>query len=181
MPDSVTCSIDGCERPYRSRGWCKVHYERWRTTGSTDSVRGVDLDPVDYFWSIVDVGHPLGCWNWTGTRRADGYGYFRRLPGTALVHRIAYKLLRGEIPAGQQLDHLCRNTSCVNPDHLEPVTAKVNTLRGYAPCARQARRTSCIRGHQFTPENTYTPPGDSKRYCRTCRRQRRRDQAGMAA
>jgi hypothetical protein len=64
------------------------------------------------------------------------------------------------------IDHLCRNTSCVRPDHLEVVTREENALRG----SRNAAKTHCDRGHEFTPENTYVPPSRDHRACRECRR-----------
>ena len=70
-----------------------------------------------------------------------------------------------------QLDHLCRNTRCVNPEHLEAVTQRENILRGIGFAARQARQENCIHGHAFTPENTYVHKGH--RYCRACRNRRR--------
>ena len=112
------------------------------------------------FWAQVQ---PTGfCWLWTG-RTHDGYG--RYSGGSS--HRIAYELLVGPIPDGLELDHLCRVTQCVNPDHLEPVTREENIRRRYLLV------TSCKNGHPFTPENTYPIPPtvrrSGKRACRTCR------------
>jgi hypothetical protein len=69
------------------------------------------------------------------------------------------------------LDHLCRNTRCVNPDHLEPVTLAENVLRGVSSPAMNARKTHCDSGHEFTPANTYISPR-SERKCRACGRER---------
>jgi len=82
-------------------------------------------------------------------------------------HIVAWELFRGPVPAGLQLDHLCRNRACINPNHLEPVTSRENTLRGVGPAARWAKRTHCERGHEFTPDNTLTRPNGSRR-CRVC-------------
>jgi hypothetical protein len=87
------------------------------------------------------------------------------------AHRFAWELLRGAIPDGLTLDHLCRNRRCVNPDHLEPVTAVENTMRGQAPHAINARKTHCLRGHAFDEENTYVR-SDGARICRACVRAR---------
>lgn len=108
-----------------------------------------------------------GCWEWTGTKQANGYGAFYENGRVLRSHRWSYEHHVGPIPDGLQIDHLCRNRACVNPAHLEPVTALEN--------ARRAMRTHCVNGHEFTPENTYIP-ADGKRYCRECRRRRVREQ-----
>jgi hypothetical protein len=100
---------------------------------------------------------PSGCWLWTACKSERGYGRIG-VGGKALrAHRVAYEIFVGPIPDGLCLDHLCRNTSCVNPEHLEPVTCKVNVQRGMAgQNKREAAkaRTHCLLGHELTPENT---------------------------
>lgn len=100
------------------------------------------------------------CWEWTGTLDKDGYGMHSR----GLAHRVAWMLLRGEIPEGLELDHLCRNRSCVNPDHLEPVTHQENLNRGLR--GMRARSGRCRNGHEVTGDNA-RPSG---RYvqCKMC-------------
>jgi hypothetical protein len=122
---------------------------------------------AERFWQRVDAAGD--CWIWTAYTDAAGYGVFREGTLRLRAHRVAYELLIGPIPEGLVIDHLCRNTSCVNPSHLEPVTTRVNTLRGVGPAARQAQQTHCKRGHEFTPENTYLELGGRKRVCRTCK------------
>lgn len=78
-------------------------------------------------------------------------------------------LLVGPIPQGLHLDHLCRNTRCVNPDHLEPVTPKVNNSRGFSPSAKRGKMTQCKNGHEFTDANTRIDKM-GRRCCRQCRR-----------
>ncbi|NED52837.1 HNH endonuclease, partial [Micromonospora aurantiaca] len=73
-------------------------------------------------------------------------------------------------------DHLCRNRACVNVTHLEIVTNRINILRGETLQAANAAKTHCIRGHEFTPENTYVKNGG--RDCRTCARERQRETYG---
>lgn len=109
---------------------------------------------------IVDSG----CWEWTGHIGRNGYGQFRLGRGhMTSPHRAAYEALVGPIPEGLQLDHLCRNKSCFNPSHLEPVTGAENIRR------RAAAVTHCCRGHEFTPENTRKERGSHRR-CKTCQR-----------
>lgn len=131
------------------------------------------------FWTKVNRSGPWPllrhlsgrCWMWTASLRADGYGQFRiggRADGrTVRAHRVAYELLIGPIPEGLVIDHLCRNRACVNPDHLEPVTHKVNVLRGEGVSAKAARATSCPYGHAYDKANTYWRR-DGRRYCRAC-------------
>lgn len=108
-----------------------------------------------------------GCWEWRGARDVTGYGRVRFGGRLLLVHRAVYELVVGAIPAGLQIDHLCRNRSCCNPDHLEPVTRRENILRGVSVVARNAVKTHCIRGHEFTLENTRAT-GTGNRACRAC-------------
>lgn len=179
--DRTHCEYDGCDRggPF-TRGYCSKHYSRWRRTGTsegrgtTPSVDDPLSDPDTWFWPKVDVGHPLGCWEWTGHIQTSGYGQFRYRrsgqPHVAVVaHRVAYELLIGPIPDDRELDHLCRNRACVNPDHLEPVTKHENMLRGESPFAKNARKSRCVNGHDYTDANTYLTP-DGRRSCRTCMR-----------
>ena len=121
------------------------------------------LKPVpvtERVWRYVDATGD--CWEWTGGR-TSGYGHISGGDGTfRRAHRVVYEFLVGPVPRGMQLDHLCRNRACVNPDHLEPVTPGENTRR--SPLSR-ARRTHCPQGHEYTPENTSV----SKRNQRSCR------------
>lgn len=121
------------------------------------------------FWAKVEVTE--GCWLWRGYIDAAGYGRFTS-DGTPIAHRVAYQFIVGRIPEGMELDHLCRQRNCVNPDHLEPVTHHVNMLRG---C--QAQQTHCINGHPFDAENTrirVRRDGTTYRQCYPCVRERGR-------
>jgi hypothetical protein len=129
----------------------------------------------DYFWSHVQPCPMSGCWHWTGATQGNGYATTKWRRRTALAHRISFGILRDSLYPDMHLDHLCRNRSCVNPDHLEQVTPRENTVRGLAPEAarrRHASVTHCPRGHEYTKENTKTRLGRGyvERECRTCRR-----------
>lgn len=88
-----------------------------------------------------------------------------------MAHRYAYEAMIAEIPDGLQIDHLCRNTLCVNPYHMEPVTAKVNIQRREEARIAEGIPTLCARGHEFTVANTLVKSGNNgKRACRTCHR-----------
>ncbi len=106
-----------------------------------------------------------GCWLWIAAS-ARGYGRVDVNGKLSQAHRVVYEILRGPIPDGLQLDHLCRVRCCVNPDHLEPVTLAENVRRGIY------LTTICKRGHKWTPENTYIVPQTGARQCRTCRLKR---------
>lgn len=110
------------------------------------------------------------CWNWTGARNSKGYGFVYRNGQRLMAHQAAYMEWVGPIPEGMTLDHLCRNTSCCNPLHLEAVTMRENLLRGNGWSGRNARKTHCPAGHEYAPENTYVRLG--QRHCRTCHRER---------
>lgn len=131
------------------------------------------------FWRHVSKSaDPDGCWLWTASLRGGAYGQFGVRHGhVVLAHRYSYGLAFGEIPAGLQIDHLCRETRCIRPDHLEAVTARENTLRSNAPSALNAAKDECLRGHPFDDANTYLMPSKSgrpARFCRACGRERSR-------
>ena len=127
------------------------------------------------FWRRVRKRGENDCWLWTGATKGRSqdaqYGCLfsgkRTRAGNPLpvpAHRVSYELHVGPVPDGLHLDHLCRVSRCVNPDHLEPVTLRENLLRG----ADARRRDHCPHGHPYDEENTYVHRGH--RYCRTCNR-----------
>lgn len=126
------------------------------------------MTPEERFWPKVNRKDDDSCWEWTGWRSRNGYGRLRLTKHTEVAaHRFSYELLVGPIPEGLQIDHLCRNRSCVNPAHLEPVTCQENLLRGLTIAARNAAKTHCPRGHSYSGENLYRKPNGG-RECRAC-------------
>ena len=122
------------------------------------------------FWSKVQTAES-GCWEWTGAKSPIGYGsctnYAEPDKGrrkNIAAHRLVWLLERGPIPPNLQIDHLCCNKGCVNPDHLELVTQRENLLRGDTLAARNAAKTHCRLGH---PYDGFTPYG---RRCGICNR-----------
>ena len=114
-----------------------------------------------------------GCWLWQGPRMPNGYGKVRSGPGQRErpAHKVAYEHYVGEVDRGLQLDHLCRNRACVNPQHLEPVSPSVNTDR---QDHANRRKDVCPRGHPYPrgPDGQWIRGVDGKRRCPTCRRLR---------
>jgi hypothetical protein len=134
------------------------------------------------FWPKVEKNGPLWqgtpCWLWLGVIDRHGYGQYHRYR----AHRVAFFLTHGYWPP-DDLDHLCRVHNCVNPAHLEPVTRRVNLLRGETVTARNAAVTHCPAGHEYSPENTRLQfrPGTIIRKCKTCHREWERARRRRAA
>ena len=174
----LVCLFSGCQKTSVSRGFCGTHYARLRKHGSVDITRPGGRRKTDQailFWSHVNKTDT--CWIWTAYRDKDGYGRFGN-PNIP-AHRWAYQSLNGPIPNGLTLDHLCRVPACVNPAHLEPVSSRLNTLRGIGISANNATKTHCKNGHEFNATNTRITV-DGTRRCRICARDEMRRRRSSA-
>lgn len=113
-----------------------------------------------------------GCWLWTGHVKKNGYGSMaikdRGAWKTKVAHRLWFEVAVGPIPAGLDLDHLCRNRRCVNPDHLEPVTRSENLKRSPS-MARQNNKAHCPLGHAYSGTNSR-----GQRICHPCQAETQR-------
>lgn len=124
LPD-VQCRVDGCESlsVYKIKKLCGKHYQRLKTYGS------FDLPEPPTMREVLEGGRAIsasGCWEWTGAVATTGYG---RFGAGEYVHRLSHEVYKGPIPEGHQVDHLCRNRVCFNPDHIEAVTQEENLRR----------------------------------------------------
>lgn len=119
-------------------------------------------------WEHTDAG----CWRWTAALDVHGYGRFN-LGGMRLAHRVSYEAAVGPIPVGLDLDHLCRNRWCVNPEHLEAVTRSMNLARSPLMGAARSAMTHCKRGHDLVAGDVRRKK-DGARVCRECQREMQR-------
>ena len=134
------------------------------------------------FWRKVNKNGPISeyaphlgpCWIWTGAKQPRGYGNVRINNVTRGTHVVSHEFVNGPINPGQEIDHLCRVKSCVNPAHLEAVEPRVNTLRSTSPSAVNALKTHCNRGHVLSGSNVRLRARKgtmrTKRICRACAR-----------
>jgi hypothetical protein len=119
------------------------------------------------------VAPASGCFIWLGGKTSSGYGSFKVCGKPMGAHRYAYALMRGRIPAGFEIDHMCGNRACVRPAHLQAVTRaqnerfKVTRDRTH----HETNKTHCPQGHPYAGENLYVRPS-GKRGCWSCNRAR---------
>lgn len=125
------------------------------------------MDDLSRFLAKID--YVDGHWIWTAAKDKDGYGRFKWGGKTRRSHQFSYLYYVGEIAEGLQIDHLCRVRACARPDHLEAVTSRTNTLRGKTPAAKNFFATHCVKGHEFSEENTGIRT-NGNRYCKFCSR-----------
>lgn len=108
------------------------------------------------FTDQVKFDGPDGCWEWQGFKTKSGYGRLNtgRRGGAVAAHRLALFFAGRPVHPERVVDHLCRNPGCVNPSHLDIVSQRINNIRGNGFPGRNARKTHCVHGHEYTPENT---------------------------
>lgn len=178
------CSTCGIPFKPMRRGMCENDYRRWLRSTRPKKPRTPTpisqrlLSKMDKHGPVSDRRPDLGpCWVWIGSYEGTGYGKIWDNVRQKLIpaHRASYETYVGEIPDGHEVDHLCFNKGCVNPDHLEAVTPVVNVQRA-AAYRQYVTKTHCSKGHIYDEANTryYTcPSGRTSRYCRACDRGRR--------
>ena len=133
----MACIVNDCEKAIFSKrkSLCGMHYYRLMRNGAIDRLVAQERKKnwEDRFWFKVNKTDT--CWEWTSAIDTYGYGIFQRSHPkrqSVKAHRVSYELSVGPIPNGLTLDHLCYNTKCVNPKHLEPVTKSENSIRAAA-------------------------------------------------
>ena len=130
---------------------------------------------IDSFAGGRIVVTESGCWEWTGAKSEDGYGQVNIGGKQEYVHRVMYQLFVGPVNNNRELDHLCRNRACCNPEHLEAVSSRENSLRGNHPLFVTHREQRCREGHDLTVEANVYRRADGRVRCRVCAVERQRE------
>ena len=157
-------------KPGGSCRLCNIERGKVRWANTAPLSRRRRAPAYDRVMCRIDYDSEPGCWLFTGYRDPNGYGKVGEGQKVRLAHVVVYEQVRGAVPPGLELDHLCRLPPCVNPWHMEAVTHKVNLLRGDGPSARAIRDGVCKRGHPRIPENLRTLQGNTSA-CIPCGRE----------
>lgn len=171
------CAAEGCNRLEDTAFYCRGHYRRVLVHGSPmvhiELACRKEMSMEEKLRRRTYPEPNTGCWIWAGGDNGRygtlNIGNHKMQP----AHRATYELAKGKIPDGLHIDHLCRNTFCVNPDHLEAVTCKENVMRGEGLASINAKKTHCPKGHPYSGDNLYLHPNGSRK-CVTCRRYKKR-------
>jgi hypothetical protein len=125
------CGVLSCDRPAHANGLCSIHSPRLRRHGDPEAGRRLQATGslAERFWAQVDVGGADACWPWTAGSTTAGYGEFNFENQTFYAHRVAYELIVGPIPEGDDVHHQCQHRPCCNPAHLEPLTPSAHRRR----------------------------------------------------
>jgi len=125
---------------------------------------------IQRFTKFIQLDILSGCWIWKGALDKQGYGFFSINRKLKRAHRVSYEHWNDELDSNLVIDHLCRNPSCVNPEHLQQVTIQQNLLRGMGLGVFNSKKTYCPKNHPLSGENLYLR-SDGKRACRLCRKE----------
>jgi hypothetical protein len=165
------CRLDDCQTivsPKSAKGLCAKHYRRLSIHGDPNIVKIKWYDnELDKIFAAIEIPEDYvdDCWIWIRKRHKFGYGKHYWKKHSTSAHRALFKILVDDRIDGLDIDHLCKNPPCVNPNHMEAVTSRENTLRGSSPPALNIVKTECLNGHKYTTENTKL----NKRGGRSCR------------
>ena len=137
------------------------------------------LTVIHRFFNKIQIEPTNNCWIWFGSIGGDlrktSYGRLFYNSKNVMAHRFSYEFFNKKvIQVGNEIDHICRNSLCVNPKHLQEITALENTMRNNNPMSINARKTHCIRGHKLSGKNLYTAKNGTRK-CITCIKFRARE------
>lgn len=167
------CNIEDCSKAVFRRSWCSTHYSRWLRHGEPRyKITGTLLQSMKRFWLNTDFNSLYECWHWNGRTDKNGYGRlnFRSKDfnkNDMAAHRLSYMLFAGELNPKLVINHICHNTLCVNPLHLEQITLSENSKDRWHD---NSWKTHCKHGHIFDKKNTRTAKRLDRitRVCRKC-------------